>query len=96
MKKMEIVVPESLMPKPQPGKSCPCIQRPIDLQTKKGLLTWIVDVDEPIEKGQIICEGEADKKTVEIAAPCSGVLVEKCIEDEHVFRAGDVLGYIQP
>lgn len=95
MKRIEIVVPESLMPRPQPGRNCECMKRPIDMHTKKGLLSWLVETGEAVEQGQVICEGEADKKTVEIAAPCDGILAEKCIEDEHVFRAGDVLGYIE-
>ncbi|MBR5316108.1 MAG: hypothetical protein IKU44_04880 [Firmicutes bacterium] len=93
--KVEIIVPDSLMPKPQPYRNCECMKQPIDLKTKKGTITWLCEVGETVEEGQIIAEGEADKKTVEIAAPCNGVLAEKNIEDEFVFQAGDVLGYIE-
>lgn len=93
--RVEIIVPDSLMPKPQPYRNCECMKRPIDLKTKKGTLTWLCEVGETVTEGQIIAEGEADKKTVEIAAPCSGTLVEKAIEDEFVFQADDVLGYIE-
>ncbi len=91
----EIIVPESLMPKPQPYRNCECMKQPVDLVTKKGTLTWLKRLGDRIEKGEVICEGEVDKKTVEITAPCSGMLVEQTIEDEFVFRAGDVLGYIE-
>lgn len=93
--KVEIIVPDSLMPKPQPYRNCECMKQPIDLKTKKGTLTWLCEVGETVEEGQIIAEGEADKKTVEIPAPCNGVLSEKTIEDEFVFQAGDILGYIE-
>ena len=46
-------------------------------------------------EGHRVCEGEADKKTVEITAPCSGILREQTVEDECVFKAGDILGYIE-
>ncbi|MGC2872485.1 lipoyl domain-containing protein [Ihubacter sp. mB4P-1] len=93
--RMEIVVPDSLMPKPQPYRNCECMKQPIDLKTKKGVLTWLCQVGDTVEKGQVICEGEADKKTVEITAPADGVLSEKVVEDELVFQAGDILGYIE-
>lgn len=93
--RIEIIVPGSLMPKPQPYRNCECMKQPIDLNTKKGTLTWLCEIGETIAEGQTIAEGEADKKTVEITSPCHGVLVEKCIEDEFVFQAGDVLGYIE-
>lgn len=93
--KTAIIVPESLMPKPQPYRNCECMKRPIDLSVKKGVLTWLCEVGDTVEEGQVICEGEADKKTVEITAPAAGVLCEKAIEDEFVFQAGDVLGYIE-
>ena len=93
--KIEIVVPDSLMPKPQPYRNCECMKRPVDLKTKKGTLIWCCDIGETVEKGNTIAEGEADKKTVEILAPADGVLIEKCIEDDFVFSAGDILGYIE-
>jgi len=93
--KIEIIVPDSLMPKPQPYRNCECMKQPIDLKIKKGTLTWCFDVGETVEKGNTIAEGEADKKTVEILAPADGVLIKKCIEDDFVFSAGDILGYIE-
>ncbi len=91
----EIIVPESLLPKPQPYRNCECMKQPIDLTAKKGTITWLVEVGEAVKEGQTVCEGEVDKKTVEIKAPVSGILKEILIEDEHVFKAGDVVGYIE-
>jgi len=90
-----IIVPESLMPKPQPYRNCACMKRPVDLAAQKGTLTWLVQAGQSVEKGQVICEGEVDKKTVEFQAPCDGVLAEHTVEDQCVFRSGDVLGYIE-
>lgn len=90
-----IIVPDQIMPKPMPWRNCQCMKEPIDLAAKKGTLTWLKEVGESVTEGEVICEGEADKKTVEITAPCNGILIEKAIEDECVFRAGDVLGYIE-
>lgn len=91
----EIIVPDSLLPKPLPYRNCQCMKEPVDLTEKKGILIWICQTGDRVEAGQTVCEGEVEKKTVEITAPVSGVLCEKCIEDEFVFRAGDILGYIE-
>lgn len=93
--KQPIIVPEQIMPKPMPWRNCQCMKEPIDLAAKKGTLTWVKEVGEFVTEGEVICEGEADKKTVEITASCSGILIERIVEDECVFRAGDVLGYIE-
>ena len=91
----EIIVPESLLPKPQPYRNCQCMKEPVDLTLKKGTLTWLVEKGEKVAEGQTLCEGEVDKKTVEIKAPADGVLAEILIDDDHVFKAGDILGYIE-
>ena len=93
--KVEITVPKSLLPKPQPYRNCECMKQPIDLSAKKSIMTWLKETGDYVEAGESVCEGEVDKKTVEIKASCSGILTEILIEDEHVFRAGDILGYIE-
>ena len=93
--KKPIIVPEHIMPKPKPWRNCDCMKNPVDLTEKKGTLTWVKAVGDPVCEGETVCEGEADKKTVEITAPCSGILREQTVEDECVFKAGDILGYIE-
>ena len=93
--KTPIIVPDQIMPKPMPWRNCECMKQPIDLAAKKGTLTWLKEAGQSVEAGEVVCEGEADKKTVEITAPCSGILIEKTIDDECVFKAGDILGYIE-
>lgn len=91
----KIMIPESLLPKPQPYRNCECMKQPIDLTAKKGTITWLVSEGDAVTEGQTVCEGEVDKKTVEIKAPVNGILKEILIEDEHVFKAGDIVGYIE-
>lgn len=92
--KTPVIVPESLMPKPN-GSDCACMKKPVDLSAHKGILHWNVSVGARVTQGQVLCEGEADKKVVEITAPCAGVLTEILIDEDCVFRAGDILGYIE-
>lgn len=92
---VEIIVPDSLMPKKDPENPCPCQFREFKIQEKKGELFWLVETGEPVKKGQVICEGEIEKKTLEFKAPCDGILKDKCIGDEEFFYRGDVLGHIE-
>ena len=90
-----IIVPDSLMPKKDPEHPCPCQFREFQILEKKGELFWLVEKGEHVVRGQVICEGEIEKKTLEFPAPCDGVLAEICIEEEGVFHRGDILGYIE-
>ena len=92
--RMEIVVPQSAMPKKDPEHPCPCQFRQFQLKDKTGELTWLVDIGKEVKKGQVVCEGEVEKKTLEFLSPCDGVLAEICIENEEEFSCGDILGYI--
>ena len=92
--KQAIIVEEEKMPRKDPKRTCKCMDEPVKLAAKKGALTWVKDVGESVKEGELICEGEVEKKVVEFFAPCGGVLVEQCIQDDEIFTAGDVLGYI--
>jgi len=48
-----------------------------------------------VEEGQVICEGEVEKKAFEIKAPASGILEEQCLSDDDEFTADSILGYIE-
>ena len=43
---------------------------PIDLSENKGLIIWNKAVGDHVEKDEPICEGEVDKKVIELRAPC--------------------------
>lgn len=93
-RRVAVVVPESALPKKDEEKNCPCQDKPVKLIYKKGRLIWMKVVGEPVEKGEIICEAEVEKKIIEFAAPETGILSEILVEDGGQFKAGDVLGYI--
>lgn len=95
MSKIEIRVPIQLYPKKDPVNPCPCQFRPFQLENKSGTVTWLANVGEHVEKDQVICEGEVEKKALEFLAPCDGILCEICIADENKFTYDDVLGYIE-
>ena len=90
-----IVIPDSAFPKKDPLHPCPCQDKEVYLEFKACILLWTVDVGESVEEGQVICEGEVEKKALEFTAPVSGILVEKCMEDDDIFSAGDIIGYIE-
>ncbi len=94
MKKVEILVPEKVMPKKDLENPCPCQDVPVKMKLKKGILTWIKKDGDHVEEGDLICEGEVEKKTIEFFAPATGILrVDKKSSSE--FMLGDRLGDIE-
>lgn len=91
-----IIVEAEKMPKKDPAKTCKCMNEPVKLESKKGTLFWVKQTGDTVKKGEVICEGEVEKKTVEFPAPCDGVLTQQCVGDGEVFTAGDILGYVRP
>ena len=89
-----IIVESEKMPKKDPAKTCECMNEPVKLESKKGTLFWVKQTGDTVKKGEVVCEGEVEKKTVEFLAPCDGVLTQQCVRDGEVFTAGDVLGYV--
>jgi len=90
-----IIVEAEMMPKKDPAKTCKCMNEPVDLTTKKGTLMWLKEVGEEVKQGEVVCEGEVEKKTIEFVAQYDGILAEKCVEDGEVFTEGTVLGYLK-
>ena len=93
MAKVAITVPK-MAPKVVSKYACECEKTPLDMEDKEGQIFWLVALDDWVEEGEIVCEGEVQKTTIQIAAPCSGRLEEICLEDGDTFRLGAVLGYI--
>lgn len=91
-----IIVEAEKMPKKDPAKICKCMNEPVKLESKKGTLFWVKQTGDTVKKGEVICKGEVEKKTVEFPAPCDGVLTQQCVGDGEVFTAGDILGYVRP
>lgn len=95
MTRVAIEVPKSAFPKKDPEHPCPCQFKEVNLEFKTCLLMWSAEIGSRVTEGQIVCEGEVDKKALEFPAPATGTLVEKCLEDDDEFTAGDILGYIE-
>lgn len=93
--RVPIIVPEAAYPKKDPEHPCPCQDKQVHLTFKTCLLMWLTELGESVTEGQAVCEGEVEKKALEFTAPVSGVLVERCLEDDDEFSAGDILGYIE-
>ncbi len=93
--RVEITVPPKAMPKKDPDNPCECQNREYHIRHKTGEIFWLAKEGDYVEKDQVVCEGEIEKKTFEFRAPCSGTLAEICIFDEEEFAYGDVLGYIE-
>ena len=55
------------------------------------IIEWLVGEDEPVEKGEIIAEVEAEKANMELPAPCSGVVAKILVPDGDVAAVGDPL-----
>ena len=97
-RKYPIVVPDTLMPLRDPSLSeeelCACKKTPVDLREEIGIFHWEVEIGDQLEKGDTIGEGEVGKRIIEIISPVNGKLVAQCIEECEVFKANDILGYI--
>lgn len=93
--RIPIIVPESAMPKKDPDHPCPCQDKPVYLEFKTCLLMWTVPTGARVAEGDVVCEGEVEKKALEFRAPATGRLAEQCLQDDDEFTAGDVLGYIE-
>lgn len=91
-----IIVPDTIMPEVLENEDvCDCMKEPVDFTESKGYIFWNVEEGEPVEEGHSVCSCEVKKRVVEIPAPCTGILVERCVEDNDVIKAGDVIGYIE-
>ncbi|SDE43309.1 biotin/lipoyl-containing protein [Sporomusa acidovorans] len=94
MSRVAIKVPE-LASKVTGKYACECEKIPLDMQEKEGLIFWLAELDDWVEEGEPICEGEVQKTTIQISAPCSGMIEKICLEDGDTFKFGDILGYIE-
>ena len=68
---------------------------------KSGLITeqgtviqWAASEGDPVEEGQLLCEIETEKTTIEITAPVSGILRRILVNDGDSGPVGMTLGWI--
>jgi pyruvate dehydrogenase E1 component alpha subunit len=58
------------------------------------VVSWLVAVGDPVERGQAVLEVETDKATMEVEALSSGTLVQQLVAVGSEASAGDVLAVI--
>lgn len=58
-------------------------------------VNWTKDIGQSVQAGEVIAEVEADKATIEIESPFSGVLVEKLVSAGDVVSVGMPLARIE-
>lgn len=90
-----ISVPGKMMPTPDPVDPCPCQFKPVRLYYKQMQIFWSVKEGQQVERDQILCSGEIEKKTLDIRSPYAGTLCEICAGDGSEVTADDVIGYIE-
>lgn len=58
------------------------------------LLNWLKNIGDSVNKGDVVAEVEADKATVEIEAPESGVIGSFSVQPGDAIKTGQILGTI--
>jgi 2-oxoglutarate dehydrogenase E2 component (dihydrolipoamide succinyltransferase) len=58
--------------------------------------SWHANVGQPVIEGDRLLEIVAGDVAVDLPAPTSGVLVERCVEVDQPLEAGQLLARIQP
>ena len=93
---VEIKVPGVAYPKKDPEHPCACQFREFVIGKKEGeALHWLVNLGDSLNAGDVVCEGEIEKKTLEFTAPCAGTLTQILLPEDSDFAEGDVLGLLE-
>lgn len=70
-----------------------------DLSTTEGteitILKWVVNVGDPVERGQVILEVETDKAVQEIEAIATGTLTSQLVEPRDMVPVGQFIAAIE-
>lgn len=90
-----IYIKDWAMPVVKDANVCDCQKEPVLMTYKTAVIFWLVEVGDKVTKDDVIAEGEIEKKTIKIEAPCSGVLEKICINNGEKAGTCDVLGYIK-
>lgn len=67
---------------------------PIVVSMDGTLLNWVKQIGEQVNAGDVVAEIEADKATVEISAPVSGVILMTSVNVGESLKTGSVIGSI--
>ena len=67
-----------------------------DLPGAIVVTAWHAQTAEPVVEGQRLVEVTAGDVTIDLAAPVSGVLVERCVAVDAPLEVGQLLARIRP
>lgn len=70
---------------------------PEDADEEEGFVAnWFVREGATVEAGDVLCEIQVEKVSVDVLAPVDGELVEVVLGEDAEFRRGETLAYIRP
>ena len=70
---------------------------PGDADEEEGYVAnWFVREGATVEAGDVLCEIQVEKVSIDVAAPVDGELVEVTLPEDAEFRRGETLGYLRP
>jgi pyruvate/2-oxoglutarate dehydrogenase complex dihydrolipoamide acyltransferase (E2) component len=70
---------------------------PADADEEEGYVAnWFVPAGATVEAGDVLCEIQVEKVSIDVAAPVDGELVEVALPEDAEFRRGATLAYVQP
>ena len=55
---------------------------------------WLAELGREVIEGDRLLEINAGELTVDLPAPATGILVQRCVAEDDPVRTGQVLGYI--
>ncbi|MDQ7828046.1 MAG: lipoyl domain-containing protein [Armatimonadota bacterium] len=58
------------------------------------IVEWMVDEDEPVTEGDVLCIVETEKTNVELPAPCAGVVARILVREGHTVTVGTPIAVI--
>jgi pyruvate/2-oxoglutarate dehydrogenase complex dihydrolipoamide acyltransferase (E2) component len=69
---------------------------PADADEDEGYVAnWFVREGATVEAGDVLCEIQVEKVSIDVTAPVGGELVEVVLEEDAEFRRGETLAYIR-
>ena len=70
---------------------------PADADEEEGYVAnWFVPAGATVEAGDVLCEIQVEKVSIDVTAPGDGELVEVALPEDAEFRRGAKLAYIRP
>lgn len=69
-----------------------------DLSNSEATVTvmrWLVEVGQPVKRGQALLEIETDKAVMEVESFTTGVLSEVCVQPEEEVEVGAIIATVE-